>query len=217
MKDQDFTDFESAFAITFDQRGSRTHRDAVPTALEALRRALPSPSLPPERTAGDEVQLLVRSAQEVVSVVEELTRQGQWWIGIGLGRVELPLPSSTREARGGAYLAAREAVEQARHCPGGLSLGVHESVGGAPYAGAAARQAESALWLWQEVLGRRTAEGWQMVDLLNQGLSVGQAATKLGISPSAASQRHRRAAWEVTRRGRELCVTLLEELLEEST
>lgn len=206
MKDSDFT---TLFVVTADQRDSRHHSDAVNPVLEQLRALSPTPwVLPAERTAGDEVQLLVNSPANLVRVLEVLVRDGRWWIGVGLGTVEQPLPESTREARGGAYLAARKAVELAHRSPTGLRLVGDEAVSADAY-GDCMRRAETALWLWQEVLARRSSEGWQIVDLLEEGLGVGEAARRLGISPSAVSQRHRRAAWEQSVRGRDLCADLL--------
>lgn len=214
MKDRDFTAW---FVVTADQRDSRHHSDAVDPVLAQLRALSPTPwVLPAERTAGDEVQLLVDSSAQLVRVVEVLVRDGRWWIGLGLGQVERPLPESTREARGGAYLAARQAVELAHRSPTGLRLVGDETVSGDAY-GDCIRNAEAALWLWQEVLSRRSSEGWQIVDLLEEGLGVGEAARRLGISPSAVSQRHRRAAWEQSVRGRELCAALLLQAQQEAS
>ncbi|MEL4359354.1 transposase [Luteococcus sp. H154] len=206
------------YALTVDQQGSRSAPDRVPDALTALTAVLAGRVLlSPERTAGDEVQLLTDDPAAVVAAVACLTRQAGWWIGIGCGAVEAPLPSSTREARGPAYHAARAAVERAHTTRSGLALELAdpETVTGAPYAvsdGQAARQAETALWLFQDILARRSEEGWQMVDLLEQGLGVGEAAARLGISASAASQRHQRAGHELGQRAAELCVGLLARL-----
>lgn len=217
MKDQDFT---AVFAVTADQRHSRRAEDRVPQALAGLDQALQGRALlPAERTAGDEIQLLLARPADVLQVVEELSRQGGWRLGIGLGAVETPVPPSTRSARGPAYLAARAAVERSHATPTGLALMVAmdptKIVGGAPYSDhqvaedGAVRTAEAALWLLQELLRGRSAEGWQIVELLDEGIGVGQAAQRLGISASAASQRHHRAGWEVGVRGRELCIGLL--------
>ncbi|MEL4504329.1 hypothetical protein AAEX63_07095 [Luteococcus sp. H138] len=218
MKDSDFI-----FALTMDQQRSRSGTDRVPEGLAALDVALAGRMLlPPERTAGDEVQCLLDDPAAVVDAVTALTRQGQWWIGIGVGAVDHPLPQSTREARGPAYFAARSAVERAHGAPLGLALELAatqqpKTVGAAPYAEGSrckllARRAETGLWLLQEVLARRSEEGWQIVDLLDQGLGVGEAAARLGISASAASQRHQRAGRELGTRASELCVGLLAEL-----
>lgn len=70
--------------------------------------------------------------------------------------------------------------------------------------------AESALWLLLSVLDRRTPQGWEVVDLM-QHPTTGQAvAARLGITPSAVSQRLSRAAFEETRRGEVLAASLLD-------
>lgn len=238
MKDPDFT---TAFALTLDQRDSRRRDDRVPELLDHLTRALDGQVLlPPERTAGDEVQLLLDDPAAVVETVEAATRLGGWWVGVGVGSVELPLPHSTRAARGPAYLAARRAVERAQRTPTGLAVeigvpgarpGGGGTVGARPYGGAMspttttpiaragdspepARQAlESALWLQQSLLRQRSPQGWEVVDLLDEGLTVAQAAARLGISASAVTQRHQRAGHELARHGRQLCTGLAERLL----
>lgn len=180
--------------------------------------------LPAERTAGDEVQLLLQDPAAVIALARAVVRDGGWWLGIGLGRVELPLPDSTRAARGAAYLAAREAVDHAHASPvgiclagqaGDLLLGSRKTVSGDAYGGdtlqaaLAVSDAEAALWLQAELWQRRTTEGWQIVDLLDAGSTVGEAAAELGISASAASQRRRRAGHETELRGVQLCTRLL--------
>lgn len=215
MKDVGFT---RVFAVTADQRRSRHGPDLVPQALAALGR-LPVRALllPFERTAGDEVQGLVASASGVVAVVRELVRLAHWRIGIGLGDVEEPLPASTRAARGSAYLAAREALTAARATPVGVAVrdGRPGTLVDDPRQ--AVWQAESALLLWGQLLSRRSVEGWQVVDLLDRGLTNRAAAHELGISPSAASQRANRAAYAEGLRGALLATELLARAAEEGT
>nr|WP_300141272.1 winged helix-turn-helix transcriptional regulator [Propionicimonas sp.] len=207
MKDLDFT-----FVVVADQVASRTEPDRVPAALEALA-GVPA-VLPFERTAGDEVQGLLTEPAAVVAAVARLTRLDGWRLGIGAGRVEQPLPRSTRAARGDAYLAARTAIMAARRAPTGLALTVPPDVGDGRYGevSAAARDAESALWLLRSLLARRSEEGWELVELLDRGLTNTDAAARLGISPSAVSQRLGRAARQEAQRGTELTVRLLARL-----
>lgn len=214
MKDEGFT--TPVWAVTIDQQRSRRSKDRIPGLLQTLEEALAGRVLlAPERTAGDEVQLLTDDSRAVVDVLAAVQREGGWWVGIGLGEVELPLPGSTREARGPAYLAARQAVEQAKSSPVATALRgwASETVSGDAYGETelAVHRAESALWLLCELWQRRSREGWQMVDLLERGMSVGRAAEELGVSASAASQRHRRAAHESVRRGMELAVALMDQ------
>ncbi|WOP18194.1 transposase [Raineyella sp. LH-20] len=222
MKD---VDFKRVFVVTADQRRSRRGPDRVPEALDAVA-TVPAEHvlLPFERTAGDEIQGLLGSAVGVVAVVRRLVRLRDWRIGIGVGAVDLPLATSTRAARGTAYLAARTAVEQARGPSVGIALrdGRAQTAAGpaqepaaptavADAADAAVWRAESALLVWGALLVRRSAEGWEVADLLDDGLSTTAAARTLGISASAASQRTTRAAYAEDRRGAALAITLLAE------
>lgn len=204
MKSSAFT-----FVLTADQVKSRSGQDRVPEALDAL--AGVALVLPFERTAGDEIQGLADDPLSVVTAVVRLTRLEDWRIGIGAGAVDDPLPESTRAARGPAYLAARAAIAEARHAPTSLALGLAPGVGGDGYGelDELARDAESALWLLRSVLGRRSPEGWELMDLLDQGLTNARAAAALGVSPSAVSQRLNRAARQEERRGVELAARLL--------
>lgn len=207
MKSETFS-----FVVIADQVGSRSAADRVPLALTAL--AGLDLVLPFERTAGDEVQGLADDPASVVAAVARLTRLEDWRIGIGAGAVDAPLPETTRAARGSAYLAARTAIAEARHSPTSLALVLGGGVGGERYGepDELARDAESALWLLRSVLARRSREGWELMDLLDRGLSNARAAADLGISPSAVSQRLNRAARQEELRGTELATRLLARL-----
>ena len=203
------------FVVTADQKRSTRHGDRVPEALSALGSTLGSGDgsgvvLPFERTVGDEIQGLLSTPAAVVSTVTALVRLGSWRTGLGVGPVDLPLPTSTRAASGPAFLAAREAVEAARSSPADLRV---VRADGAHHYGEAerARQAESALWMLTALLRRRTPEGWEIVDMAETGLSGKDIADRLDISPSAVSQRLGRAAYQEGRRGAELAEALLAE------
>ncbi len=195
--------------VTADQVASRTRDDQVPTALEALTGTAAGWLLPFDRTVGDELQGLTDQPESVVDAVITLTRLGGWRIGVGLGSVDLPLPANTREARGSAYLNAREAVTAARQSPTELALRAPVDVSGESYGEGSARDAETALILLRWVSARRTAEGWEVMQLLDSGLTGREAAEALGVTPSAVSQRATRAARAESERGRELAVRLL--------
>jgi len=204
MKEEGFT-----FALIADQVSSRTGADAVPAALDALARL--DCVLPFERTAGDEVQALIARPESVVDAVVGLTRLAGWRIGVGIGTVDTPLPSSTREARGPAYVAAREAINVARRQPTGFALRLADGVTGDGYGelGLAAEDAETAVWLLRGTLARRSKEGWELMDLLDSGITGAEAAARLGISRSAVSQRLGASAREEGRRGAALATRLL--------
>lgn len=209
MKPSSFT-----FAVIADQVASRENQDRVPAALAALRHI--SAELPFERTAGDEIQALLRQPDAVVETLSLLTRLADWRIGIGIGPVQLPLPISTREARGPAYFAARDAVSAARRQPTAFALRLPETVRSERYGELhqAAIDAETGIWLWRGALSRRSAEGWELMDLLDAGYSNAQAAKALQISPSAVSQRLQAAAREEDRRGASLAARLLTRVLQ---
>lgn len=186
--------------LTVDQRGSRHAADRVGDLLDVLADA---PTLLAfRRTAGDEVQALVTDAEQLPALVERVLRSGGWRLGLGLGAVEAPLPQDVREARGPAFVRARAAVEAARTSPAGLRVHAPES------AETAARALESALWLWASLLERRTDRGWDVVDLVDAGNTYEQAAHRLGITPSAVSQRAAAAGLAEGRRARELVAHL---------
>ncbi|MEA4945663.1 MAG: hypothetical protein VB080_14665 [Propionicimonas sp.] len=202
------------YVVLADQVASRAGSDRVPDALRVLGERLGGRlALPFERTAGDEIQGLTADPAAVIEAVCALTRLGGWRLGIGTGSVDLPLPRSTREARGDAYLAARQAIGAARTSPTELALRTAPTVSPAGYGGPQKdKDAETALWLLRTVLASRSREGWELVDLLDQGLSNAQAASRLGISPSAASQRLSRAHRTEVTRGAALAARLLADL-----
>src|SRR5690625_2690592 len=126
------------FVLTADQHGSRTGIDLVPQVLERLKalntKDIHEPKiqntdqaptgentspeqgfvLPFERTVGDEIQAITDDPMTALAVASLLLRSEDWSLGIGVGVVQEPLPDSTREARGPAFIAARAAVEQAK-------------------------------------------------------------------------------------------------------
>jgi len=195
--------------LTIDQRHSRRGADRVPELLDHLT-ALPGAELlrPFERTAGDELQGVVDRPTALASVAGTLLREEGWYVGIGLGPVEEPLPDSARAGRGPAYLCAREAVTAAKNSPWGLrAVGEHPD----------ARSLETTLWLWAAVLARRTARGWEVADLVAEGLTYEQVGRRLGISQSAVSQRAQAAGIVEARRAEELVATLAGRVLGEET
>ncbi len=194
--------------LTVDQRGSQTGPDLVPAILDALNATALTPALRPfERTAGDEVQGILADAAAVVARLGLLLRAGEWNIGLGIGAVEEPLPASTRAGRGEAFVLARQAVMRAKQHPSRLSV-----VGVPEYR---AERIETVAWLWAGVLNRRSERGWEVADLLGQGLSHADAAHRLGISQSAVSQRAQAAGLIEGDRAARLLTELLAETLEE--
>ena len=198
------------FVVTADQQGSRRSTDRVPALLSGLP-DLSGMLLPFERTVGDEVQAVFDDPASVVEVTLHLLRLGGWSVGIGAGPVLEPLPASTREASGPAYIAAREAVEAAKNRGRPVPVAVR---GAGP---SAARDAEAVLTLLGSVLARRSPAGWAAVDAARDVLGrtgadgpVQQsAAQRLGISQQAVSQRLRAAQWAEERAARPAVARLL--------
>lgn len=197
-----------AYAVlTIDQRSSQQTADRVPGLVEQLNDTDLGPLVRRfERTAGDEVQGLLADADATISRLHRLLRDGGWNVGLGIGDVETPLPRSTRAARGPAFVAAREAVNRSKTATSRLSV-----VGAGTYR---EEQLETVLWLWAQVLSRRSEKGWQVSDLLDTGVSHTEAAKRLGISQSAVTQRARAAGVVEARRAEKLAGELLGDLLE---
>ncbi|MBK5248318.1 MAG: hypothetical protein JJE50_02625 [Actinomycetales bacterium] len=184
------------FVITADQDASRRSGDRVEVILGELttlirdRDLADGVALPFERTVGDEVQGVLTDAAAALRLALHLQRHQEWSVGIGIGPVDLPLAESARASSGAAFVRAREAVERAR----GKSVPVPFAL----EAGSTPRseQTESLLQLLAAVVRRRTAQGWEVVDLLSQGAATRrEAAASLGISAQAVSQRLRVAMW----------------------
>jgi DNA-binding CsgD family transcriptional regulator len=188
------------FVLTVDQRGSRRDVDKIPDTLTDLADLDGLAMLLPfERTVGDEFQGVVDDPESLPRIVELLLREDAWNIGIGVGEIERPLPDHTRAGRGPAYVHARDAVTAAKNSPWHLRV-----VGDHP----AARPLETTIWLWAAVLARRTARGWEVADLVAEGLSYDETGRRLGISASAVSQRAQAAGIVEARRARELVTEL---------
>ncbi|MEV8378579.1 transposase [Kribbella sp. NPDC056861] len=192
------------FVLTVDQRGSRSTSDLVPELLTTLNRRPRRIGLLRkfERTAGDEVQGVLSDARATVDVIVQLLRADSWYVGVGVGSVDQPLPRSTRAGSGDAFVLARKAVDRAKISPHHVNVvGANEHL---------AEQAESVLWLMASVLRRRSDRGWAVADLLTEGLSRREIGVKLGISQSAVTQRAQAAGFAEEQRGRVLAAELLE-------
>lgn len=204
------------FVITADQIGSRTDRDRAGEMIAELVAAFgPAFTLPPDQTAGDEIQLLLPDAGTTLAAVLALHRSGHWSIGLGIGDLRTPLAETTRQASGGAFVAARAAVTRAKKTEARFSLEVDPAVELASGRTAPLLDAEGVEALITTLLllrQRRSSEGWAAIDLLTSGMSQVQIAAELGISPAAVSQRIRTALWRVDQSAQPALVRLLENL-----
>lgn len=195
------------FVVTADQRRSTESGERVDQLLTELapwsaqREA--DIVLPLERTVGDEVQVLLSSAEAAMDLALSLCRTEQWAVGIGAGAVQEPLGASARASSGSAFIQARHAVERARTRTEPVPLVVQ---GDHPDA---AEAATAVLQLLGGVVRRRADTGWEVSDLTAQGLTRAQIAAQLGITVSAVSQRARSAMLEEERRSRPVAAALI--------
>jgi hypothetical protein len=188
------------FVLTVDQIQSRAQQDLVEVTLAGLGEV--DTLLPFTRTVGDEFQGLVANPASVVDVTLGLMRTVGWHVGIGIGAVQQPLPSDARQARGPAFLAARSAVEAAK------KQSTHVSVRSVPDR-LEARDAEITFRLLIALQLRRSAHGWEAARLMDQGLTQAAAASTLGITRQALSQRLQAAHWSLDRESRLVLARLL--------
>ncbi|WP_426998794.1 MarR family transcriptional regulator [Pseudarthrobacter sp. N5] len=203
------------YVMTIDQRGSSADMDRVPAILDELRGLTASRF---ERSVGDEVQGVVPDAAEVVDIALHALRSGRWYVGIGAGAVDTPLTGSPREGSGAAFVAARQAVDQAKssagHVPvsvvsGASVRGISESVLAAEATRACAN-AEAVMRLIGRLIQGRTAAQWKVVDAL-RGVQEGKAgqqgktgrhgsqklaARELGITEQSVSRAVLRSGWQ---------------------
>ena len=192
------------YVITADQVDSRRRRDAVAATLERLVAAhSPSLPLPPERTAGDELQLATPSARTALTIVLDLSRAGDWSVGVGCG--DARLGAGIRESSVPAFIAARRAVERAKRTPTRAAVETEPP-------SVAASDLGALLDLLLLLRARRTDEGWELYDLLDRGATQAEAAGTLGISPQAASDRAIAAGLRQDRAATEALVRLLARL-----
>jgi hypothetical protein len=192
--------------LTVDQDDSRRGADRVPAALQMLD-DVPT-LLAFDRTVGDELQGVLDDPAALPRALERLLRDGGWNVGLGVGPIETPLTEHSRAGRGPAYVAAREAVTAAKSSPWRMRAvaATDDAV--------AVRALESAVWLWAALLARRTPRGWEVADLVDQGLTYEEAGARIGISQSAVSQRAAAAGIAEGRRARELVEFLTRTALE---
>jgi hypothetical protein len=207
--------------MTIDQRGSTTDVDRVPELLMQLS-ALSSAGRF-ERSVGDEVQGVLEHPAEVVEIALHALRGGRWYVGIGVGAVDRPLPASPREGSGPAFVAARLAVDRAKASaahvplavvPGGARRGHARSPEASAAAGRgtgagedgarACANAEAVLRLIGRLVQDRTDAQWKVVDVLRT-VQHGQSSThgtqkiaarKLGITEQSVSRALLRSGWQ---------------------
>src|SRR5687768_4095730 len=196
------------YVLTIDQRGSSADVDRVPELISALRGLTPAPF---ERSVGDELQGVVEHAAEVVDIALHALRSGNWYVGIGIGTVQLAPGGSPREGSGSGFVAARKAVELAKSAAGQVPLSVVSGTMGrgrevppqAREGAVSSANAQAVLRLIGRVVQQRTQAQWRVVDRLraSQGGegrhgSQKHVAHELGITEQSVSRAVLRSGWQ---------------------
>jgi hypothetical protein len=206
------------FVITADQIDSRHDRDRASDMIAQLLQNHPGAfALAPDQTSGDEIQALVPAAADAFAVLLDLHRSDYWSVGMGIGPVRSPLPASTRQATGDGFIAARTAVTRAKRTEARFALDVPGQPDNTPAEAditgpTTGADVEALLTMLLLLRQRRTAEGWEAVDLLERGLAQTAIARTLGISTAAVSQRVKSAQYRVERAAQPALVRLLHNL-----
>lgn len=204
---------EEMFVVTIDQENSRKVGDRVPHLLAEFDNYLTElwePRVKFSRSVGDEVQGVLDNALSVLAVLRIAMRSGGWYVGIGIGSVNHPLPQRSADGYGHAFVHARAAVEDAKTNRGLVPVSVN-----AGHINASDPQA--LLRLLAVIFESRSAKGWEAVDLVAhpdgtaQGRTQGEAAAILGVTKQALSARIKAARWDEERGAVPLAVRLLDE------
>jgi alkylated DNA nucleotide flippase Atl1 len=210
------------FVLTIDQRGSTADIDRVPELIAALQ-VLTSARF--ERSVGDELQGVVEQPEEVVDIALHALRSGHWYVGIGIGVVQLAPGASPREGSGSGFVAARKAVELAKGAAGQVPLSVVAGTMGrgrgippqAKEGAMAGSNAQAVLRLIGRLVQQRTQAQWRVVDTLRalqppdgKHGSQKQVARELGITEQSVSRAVLRSCWQEERAARPAAAMLLE-------
>ncbi|MCQ6269959.1 MarR family transcriptional regulator [Pseudarthrobacter sp. R1] len=196
------------YVLTIDQRGSSADVDRVPELISALRGLTTAPF---ERSVGDELQGVVEHAAEVVDIALHALRSGNWYVGIGIGTVQLVPGGSPREGSGSGFVAARKAVELAKGAAGQVPLSVVSGTMGrgrefppqAREGAVSSANAQAVLRLIGRLVQQRTQAQWRVVDRLRasqggEGRHGSQklVAHELGITEQSVSRAVLRSGWQ---------------------
>lgn len=203
------------FVVTMDQVRSRSGDDLVPAfmadliandpQLEGASQAEKERFV--DRTAGDEVQVLVDTPQRALSIVRRALRDSAWHIGLGVGHAEIPEGEAVRVGRGEAFVNARKAVDRAKTfpAPGRVAVVAADEQ--------TAKEAEALLRLLALAIGPRSREAWEVIDIVEaKSLTYSEIGKKLGITQQAVSQRMRAARWSEEQAALPLALRLLSAL-----
>lgn len=198
------------FTLTINQTDSRRDGDLVPKLLKDLRH-IPA-RLDFDRSVEDEVQGIVDCPHQAVDAALIALRCGSWYVGIGVGPVNEPLPNLIRDATGHGLVYARRAVDRLHSTRERIPVAVE-----GPLADIS-QEAEAVLRLLGHIVHDRSAAEWRVLDLLTPGVRGQQKAVaqELGITTQAVSKALARAQWHEEHAARPAAARLLGLILEAS-
>ncbi|WP_284990218.1 hypothetical protein [Arthrobacter sp. efr-133-TYG-120] len=196
------------FTLTINQRDSRGDGDLVPQLLKDLRHVPACVDF--DRSVEDEVQGIVEFPHQAVDSALIALRSGQWYVGIGVGPVNEPLPQQIKDASGHGLVYARRAVDRLRNGKERVPVAVEGPIA------ALAAESEAVLRLLGHIVQHRSVAEWRVLDLLTPGVRGQQKAVaqELGISTQAVSKALARAQWVEEHAARPAAARLLQLILD---
>ena len=195
-----------SIALTIDQRGSRGGPVLIDQWVEELNLTYAGAyELPFVAVVGDEMQALLARPEPAVGITLRGMRRQEWWVGIGVGEVALPLAANAARSEGEAFYRARRAVTRAKTSDYGFAIEASNQDDTR-----ALTAALSMLGYIQSKRGPATSKRWEAVDLAQSGLTADEIRQALGISKQAVSARLIRAGYDEEQEGRWLAEQLLD-------
>jgi hypothetical protein len=159
-----------------------------------------------ERSAGDEMQGLVKDPESAVNITLDALSTDEWWVGIGVGHVDEPTPKSVRESSGSALEHARVAVERAKRRTAGHRFWVSGS-------DPRVEDLQAAITLLAVIIDRQSPLALEAEHLMRIGLTQANAARRLGISQQSLAERLKRGAVSEKETGRQLAIRIARSLI----
>lgn len=183
----------------------RDRADPVPPLLEAFDGV--GLVLPAERTAGPEVLALAARAESALEVLLRAVEHGGIAVGLGLGPLEEPLPTSVREISGPAVSSAGNALQVAL-TTSQVPLAVRVAD---PRQRETAEDAEAVLRLIGWMARTRNRGQWRVVRALREDPRATQAqlAERLGITQQTISRALKTSGWREESAAHPLAARLL--------
>ena len=175
----------------------RGREKARATAVERSAEALSSlPGVAGFEVLGvEDIRSKVADAEAALNLIMALLSDGNWAIGLGIA------DGSNNSAPSDASATATAAV--------GTRAGQVRVIVDRQQATTEAADIAATFALMSHVLHKRTYEGREATSLVRRGMNQNEAATTLGISKQAMSQRLQAAGWPAEQAGWQLALNLI--------